>query len=64
MFTYRSHLLCDQLTYFNSNEHMSNSTNSNEHIVLISWDIMMSLLKISIIISFYSDLINGDIWSF
>ena len=67
--SYRSHLLCDQLTYSSSKEHKSNSTkgiimatnfmitcpldHQMGHTVSIPWDIMVHLLRIPIATSLH-----------
>ena len=66
---WESHLLCNQLTYSNSKEHMSNSTkeitmtidfmitcpldHSREHIVSIPSDIMVLILRIPVATSLH-----------
>ena len=67
--SYRSHLLCDQLTYFSSKKYMSNFTKGitvttdfmitypldypRWYIITILWDIIVPLLRIPIVINLH-----------
>ena len=67
--SYKSHLLCDQLTYSRSREHLSNFIkwilettdfmitchldHPRGYVILIPWDIMVPLLRIPVVTSLY-----------